>query len=490
MPKLPTFTAQVGEAPVSGGRRATAEDFGAVDLAPAAHALQKAGQQYIQDQEEGESRTVLVRQAEIRAKYAKRLDEATVNGEDLGKIREELDNELGTVADGLQTRKGTETAALHAANTGAIFDSQANQISVQRAGQEARVAGSQFLNSTGAILSTNPGYLPQAEKDVDAFVATLNRIPPSQRAAMAADLKQNMNVAAAMSQARLDPEGTKRAVEGGAYNITPEQRQQVVHQADATIRAKRVEENYIRAEKDYKDRERNDEARDNHFKSIMQGRGSSRAILDDPALTPATREHLIVFMDARAKSLAGGDRKSDPKAVRDLWMAIHAPDGAPNKIYTPDNIFAAVQSGKVNTNDANQLNTLLAQQRDDNGRTIGSKLQSQMAIFGRALSQDPRYIGQPTLVAEIQNDYQARVYQLVTDLRSRKEDPTQVFTPGNKNYVGSREFMQGSVESATAKASVTPGMRPVVTTQEQFDALPDGTVYVDSGGRTAVKRKK
>ena len=281
MPRLPTFTANIQPGAIAGGRRAGPEDM-AADITPVGRALQQGGEQVLSVVEEDESRKILVRQAEIRAKYAKRLDEATTNGEDVDKIRQELDNDLATATEGLQTKKGYETARLHTANTGAVFDNQANQIKVTRATLEARVEGGKFLNSTGALVSSNPTYLPQAEQDVDAFVATLTRISPEKRAEIADSLKQNLNVTAAMANARLDPQATIQAVKGGAYNMDPQQRQQVVNQAEAEIRARRVEENYQRAEQERLRREADDNARDRYFKDIMEGRGSRRAILDDP----------------------------------------------------------------------------------------------------------------------------------------------------------------------------------------------------------------
>lgn len=232
MPRLPTRSADIQPGAISGGRRAGIEDTGAVDLAPLGRTIQNVAESQMQVREDSESRKVLVQQAEIRAKYAKRLDEAATSGEELGKIREELDADLSKISENLQTRKGLETAQMHAANTGAVFDNQANNIAVTRATLEARVEGAKFLNSTGAIVGANPGYLPQAEQDVDAFVATLSRVPPEKRAAIAADLKNNLNVAAAMRQAQLDPDGTIAAIKGGQYNLDPTQRLQIEREAE------------------------------------------------------------------------------------------------------------------------------------------------------------------------------------------------------------------------------------------------------------------
>lgn len=488
MPKLPTYTASTQPGVISGGRMATAEDFGAVDLSSAAAAVRKAGTAYIQDAEEGETRQVLVRQAEIRAKYAKRLDDAALSGEDIGKIREELDTELSTVSDGLTTRKAADAAALHTANTGAIFDSQANQIQVTRATLTARVEGAKFLNTTGAIVASNPTYLPQGEKDVDAFVATLSRVPPEKRAIIAEELKQGLNVAAAMANARIDPEGTKRAVEGGAYNITPEQRQQVIGRADAEVRAKRTDEAYKRAEAEYQERERDEKARDSLFKGIMAGTVRARDVLDNPDLRPGTREHLVVFIEQRAKALAGQERKSDTATFNALYQSIIAPDGTPGKIYNTDAVFEAVKAGKLNTTDAERLRGIVMGQKDVNGRTFATKLYGRVADIKAALRQDPVMSAQPELSEAVQQRVVTLAEQRSEELRKENKSPNEMFNPNSKDYFFTPALLKQATNDAKAARDAMLPKAVRVSSQAEYDALDPGTNYIDSAGRPGVKK--
>lgn len=488
MPTLKTYTAQVRPAPISGGRRASGEDFGATDLSGVAKTVASAANAYITDAEESESRKVLVAQAEIRAKYAKRLDDAAINGEDLGKIKEDLTNEMSTISEGLVTRKGADTAALHAANTTAVFDNQANNIAVTRAVTEARVEGAKFLNATGAIIANNPSYLPQAEADADAFVATLTRIPLEKRNEIAANLKNNMNVAAAMVNARRDPEATKAAVQGGAYNLEPGQRQQVIGEAETAIRARRAEEAYIRADKEYQERERNEEAYDKNFKAIMGGTATRKDIMNDPNLKPNTREHLIVFMEARAKSLASGDRKSDPGVVRDLYLAAIAPEGTPGKIYTIDPIFQAVKDGKINTTDADRLRGIVAGQKDENGRTFGSRLSGRMQVIAGAMRASPEYNALPDFASAIQLEIMSRAEQRAAELRKENRPLGGMFDPGSKDYFFTPNLLKATADDVRAQQPTITIATP--KTQAEYDALPDGVTYRDDDNSIKVKRKK
>ncbi len=491
MPRLPTFTANIQPGAIAGGRRAGPEDL-AADITPVGRALQQGGEQVLSVVEEDESRKVLVRQAEIRAKYAKRLDEATTNGEDVDKIRQELDSDLATATEGLQTKKGYETARLHTANTGAVFDNQANQIKVTRAALEARVEGGKFLNSTGALVSSNPSYLPQAEKDVDAFVATLTRVAPEKRAEIAESLKQNLNVAAAMANARLDPQATIQAVKGGGYNMDPGQRQQVVNQAESEIRARRVEENYQRAEQERLRREADDNARDRYFKDIMEGRGSRRALLDDPALRPQTREHLVMFMEQRAKALAGQERQSDPGVKNALWLAIHAPDGDPRKIYNADKIFEAVQAGKLSTSDANQLNALVANQRDSNNRSFGQRLGARVQNINAAMRANPVYQAQPELASAVQNELIAQVEQRADALRRENRSPDALLDPESKDYFFKPNTLKSIEDDVRKRQEALQPKIPRVSAPDdpQLAQLPDGALFIDPQGITRQMTKE
>lgn len=484
MPLLPTYSAQLGGATINGGRRATAEDLtGAApyspDLTGVAATANKVANALIEDKQNDEARTALIASTEIRAKYAQQLDQAATNGADLDKLKEAMQSDLAKVGENFQTKHGTEALQLYTANTGLMFDEQANAIEVRRAAYNAQLAGSKFLDTASGIIQSNPAYLPFAEKDAEALASTFSRISPEHRAVIVTGLKQELNAAAAISAARTDPEGTKKKLEAGDWFLTPEQRSTALNKAETEIRAKRAEEAYARAEQERKRHELDDKARDTHFADIIAGKATRRSIMDDVTLLPATREHLINVMETRAKEGLNSEKRSDPVALRNLWMRINAPDGDPNKVYNGDAIFEGVRSGRINVTDANQLNNLVAAQKDENGRSIGTKLGGLMSVVGRALSQDPQFTAQPALVAEIQNDYQARVYEKVNQLRKEKKDPNSVFDPTSSDYVGSREFIQSSITAAKARARGVGAAAPV----DKGELVErDGVVYEFMGG--------
>lgn len=492
MPLLPKpYSAGGAELPISGGRRAAADDFSGGDLGNAGAKVQQFALNYLQETEEKEARKALVSAADIRAKYARELDAAAVDGRDLGKLKEQMQDELGKVGAEFQTKKGSDSLALHQSNSELMFDEQANRISVQRAAADAERSGSQFLNSQAAVLRSDPTALARAEEDAVALVATFSRLPAHLRSKVEDGLKKELNMAAAIASARMNPEDTKKRLDAGEWNLSPEQREMAVGKADSEIRAKRAEETYQRTLKEYEEGERDGKARDRHFAGIIGGTASRRAIMDDADLQPATREHLIVFMEQRAKALAGQEKASDTVTKKELWLAIHAPDGDPKKIYNADRIFEAVKAGKLNTTDANQLNSLVAAQKDEQGRAFGTRLYGRTKTVEAAMRNSPEYQYQPELAAAIQLELVSQVERKAAALRKEGKDPSVLIDdPEHKDYMFKPGIIKRVADDVKRRQMDALPKPPVIATQEEYDALDDGTIYVDSTGRQATKRGK
>lgn len=487
MPTLKTYTAQVRPAPINGGRRASGDDFGVNTGAGIAKAVASGVNAYVTDTEESESRKVLVSQAEIRAKYAKRLDDAAINGEDLGKIKEELTSEMSTISEGLVTRKGSDTAAIHAANTTAVFDNQANNIAVSRAYSAAITEGAKFTEALCQQVIRSPSALAQAEADVDAFAATLTRVSPENKNKLVTKWKQDLNVAAVTRATQLDPEGTKAAVEAGQYSLSADQRIDAIKYAGTVQSANRAAKALERADADYQERKRDEEATDGYVKRIVGGSVPAREILNDPNLSARSREHLILFQESRAKALASGDRKSNPAVVRDLYLSAIAPEGTPGKIYTIDPIFQAVKDGKINTTDADRLRGIVAGQKDENGRTFGSQLYGRLQVVQGALRGAPQYQAQPELAAQIVTTLAARAERAAEEARKAGKSPTSILDPDSKDYF----FKPGMLKAV--EDDVQQQMRAAMPKSVDLRVNPEAAAtveinqtFVDPNGVTRV----
>ena len=486
MLKLPTYSSQGSGGAVFGGRQASAADFSSSSSGvgiDAGHRIQSAATVAMNDIQEQEARTALVKSTEVRAEYARKLDEAALSGGDLPALKQQMADSMSKIGDTFQTRKGQENLQLYAANSEIMFDQQANSIAVQRAKQDAKQQGTAFMVSASKLIQSNPLYLPQAEADADALAATFTRVPAPVRAEIAAGLRKDLNMAAAVSAARMDPAGTKKRLDAGEWDLTPAQREVALNKADTEIRAARAEESYIRAEQQRQKVEADATARDEGFASIINGTFSRRQIMDDARLQPATREHLILLAEARAKAGANEERRSDPQTKLALWLGINAPEGSKNKIYNGDPVFNAVQSGKLNVTDANTANAQLAAQKDVNGRSFQSRLSTRIQTIGRTLNDSPQYKNQPELSASIQNYIISAAERKSAELRKANTPPDGMFDENSKDYF----FKPGILKEAAAhveqqalearKAASTP-----VRSIEEALAVADGKLFIDSSG--------
>jgi hypothetical protein len=440
MPKLQTYTARPQELP-TGFVPATASGVGG-DIGAALH---KGGQAVLQLHErigEDESRQAIVGAAQIRTKYAALLDQANLNGEDTADLKSKMNDELSAVGENFQTTKGQDALDLHTATTNMVFDEQANRMAVTQAAAQARLQATGLLASDSATLRSNPGYLPLAEKNVDALLDTFaGKLPPDKRAEVAQEMKGELNMAAVNAAARQDPSGTKDKLNAGEWTLTPKQREQGVAEADTQLRTIRADQRYQREEADYAQKKDNATESNRLLTKVFNGT-LSPTDLRYSTLPREDRENLAHFQDFWATYK---ENKPHPDKELSLWLDIYANSDDPRKIYNGDKIVEAAKNKQINRAEAQRLMDAVSKQTDENGRTIGTKLSQAMNEVGRAVAADLTVNWSPQNVAAIQLDYQARVLEKVADLRKAGTSPNQVFDPKSKDFVGSPEFIGMSI---------------------------------------------
>jgi hypothetical protein len=478
MPK--PFSATI-EKPTVAQPESTPESFGSgvgATIAKQADLIETA-------KEEGETRTALVATAQIRAKYAKALDDAQTSGAPVQPLQDKMNEELGKVGEGFSTNKGAAEMAIHTARTNELFQEQVNRVEVTRAAAQARLQGMEFLNSESATIASNPAYLASSLQNVDALVSTFTNVAPEKRALIAQELKNQLNAAAAMTSSRIDPEATKVKLENGAWDLTPEQRRLAISQADTAIRAKRVDEDHQRALRQQDIHDRNEAASLALTKGIIAGGVRDKDILNNPDLTSETSRTLIGFMAARAREVNGENKLEDQVAKRRLWLSINAADEDQSKIYSSKPVLDAVNAGQISTTTGDKFMTMLANSKDENNRSVGMKMRTLSVNFERALAADPRTLAfTAPQRAEIVNDYTSRVFDAVAEARSEgKGKLNTLFDAKSKDFVGSVDFTQQSIDAAMAKQREAIDAKHAVTkTPQDALAVKDGATFTDPNG--------
>lgn len=486
MGKIPTYTAGALDVGVGGGRRASAEDFGS-DFGSVGKGVSTAINAYVNDKEDDEARTALVESTKIRANYAKALDEAATSGADVEALKEKMNADLANIGANFQTKRGSSAVELYTANSNIMFDEKANAISVQRASIEARTKTAEFLRNAGSIIASNPGYVTTAEKDGHDFIDTFSRASPAVKAELKQGITHDLNMQAAVGSARIDPEGTKKKLEAGDWNLTPDQRTAALNRADMEIAQKRQDNDRAAAEARRVRAEDDDKARREYTQAILEGK-SIKAAVGDPRLTAESIQNLMHFQQWRIDEIRQGAEVGNKSLEMSLFKRIFAPDGTPGKIYSTDEIFRAVGPGMLNTTQAARLIGYTQANKDENGRTFGSRLVSSLTILGNNMKSAPEWMGRPAEeIANIQLTLRDQAEKHADELRKAGQNPDAILDPDSKDYF----FKPGKLKQIgdqvrqQSRTLAESGL-PRVSTKAERDALPPGTSYVGPDGSIAT----
>lgn len=486
MPQLPTYTAGLAPAPIAGGRRAESSDFRQGDFGASGRGIQQAASALMSDFEEQEQRRALISATEVRAKYAKALDEAAISGAPLEPLKAQMEAELAKVGENFSTKRGSESLQVYTANNNLMFDEQANRIEVQRAGAQARLDAGKFLRNEGQLVqSSNGAYLPTAIKNAEELASTFTRVPPHVRAEIADGLKKELNQAAALSSARVDPGGTVAKLEAGEWDLTPDMRAQALNYARTEKRGKEADELRARALEKEKRGEKINAARIDLFNGIQAGTVSWAMIRDDPRLqhpdAAQEREHLANILRVRAREAQGEEKKSNPIALRDAWLKIQSGEWT-----TGDKVIALVNDGTVNMRDGTFLMGLVAQQKDENGRSFGQRLSARMGAVIGAMRASPQYAAQPELAAAIQTELLSRAEEAASALRKDGKRPDSMFDPESKDYFFRPGLIKAVADDVQARQRrIMEETMPKVGDVSDISklGLKEGDMFLDPKGR-------
>jgi hypothetical protein len=483
MPTLKPYTANLVQ-PEIGGPRATPEAFGS-EIGAGLQSVGHGANVLYANIEERESRDAVVGASQIRAKYAKLLDEAQNSGTDTSKLKQDMTDELSKIGENFRTQKGQRALDMHTANTNLMFDEQANRIEVTRASAEAQLQAKQQIDSDSATLRSNPSFLAMAEDNARALVSTF-RLPPEKRALVENQMIEQLNMAAVASSVRIDPEGTMSKLEAGEWRLTPEQRQQGVNMARTEINGRRADEEYARRLMERDRIERGRAAQVTLGDRILQGTLGKNEIRDNPDLEWPQKAELIHFQRWLANEKSN---KTHPSEMMELFLQVFAPEGDPRKTYNADPIFRMAEQNRISANEARQAMQWVADQRDENNNTFKQKLAGKMQTIRSAMTADPVWAAQGELSGAVQMEVMNRADIRAKELRRENKDPSVIFDPTHKEYM----FAPGSLKSIAndVKAQQRAMITPKVTGEDDpvYKDLPAGASFIDPEGRPRTKGK-
>lgn len=489
MPQLPTYSAQLRglTGATGGGRRATAEDFstGFSGVSGAGDTLLKTADMLTARQEEEQARTAVVAGAEVRAEYARKLDEAALNGGDLGALKQEMLDKLSKVGEGFTTRKGDDSLRQQIANNEIMFDQQANQVSVMRAASDAKVTGQNFLNALGVRLARNPDELPQTLADLNAFADTYKgRMNPAQLADFKEMWVREANQMAAASATRLNPETGKARIEAGEWNLSPDNRRSLLEDADRRIQAKKRDEehSWIVAQRQKEETAKN--RLYDYTQDILKGKSVAAKAVDDPAFKGFANmiEHLDRFQRERARALREGDGSSNQVLLKDMLMRASLPDDDPKKLRNVQEVIQAMGPGGLNYGHTVALMQMVQMGKDEAGQSRNARVTSGLRELQGSLNRDPLYANNQQLNAEVSNRLEFMVRDRVNAAIKEGVPTNDLFDPKSKNYAFGWDMVKEAEKQVNQKRMelLRAGAVPVFSPTDILNLKPN-TTFLDPG---------
>ena len=369
MPTLPKpFTATIGERALFAGRQASAADFDGGGGLAAGRAIQEGADRLLATREEQNARAAIVGVAQVEEEFAKAQDEAFLSGAEMGPLKERMADALSKIGENFDTKRGVDQLAISTANANRRFDQQANQISVQRASANAKVAGEGLMRDLSAAVIRDPTQLKAKEAVIDEFAATVPDVAAHLRPGIADGMKKNLNQASAWSELKARPAETKTALEGGAWDLTAEARMQLIAQATQGIGAQRAEDDRIREQAARDRKARNEAAHDDLGKRIMEGKGVRGEVMSNPDLTAATREHLIDRMKRWNVDVGEKAAKTVPSVFNAIRARIDLPQGTAGRLTDTQVLWSHYGKG-LSKDDASSLEQRIQNNRSPEGQT-------------------------------------------------------------------------------------------------------------------------
>jgi hypothetical protein len=433
-------------------RFAEPEAFGAAS----GKALEEFGRELKTNIESSEVRRALTEQTRLRTRIMDALDEAAKTGTPFPEaIRPILDE-----ADQLQfqTRVAQEAWQLYRAQLDESTAHALRSAEAARAKIEVKNQGEELLVNLGRQITRDPSSLAEAEQVVRDFVQTFaGRMDAAALKEQERRLRNELHLTAVLAAMRIDPKGIEERLQRGEFELDPQQRMQEIQRAQQLAKAQERDRIQEIRDQEFLRRLKSEEARDEWFKAIRTGQAKEAAIIADPRLTAADREHLVSVLDAFRRAQEA-PWKDDPVTVARLVQGILAPLGSPERLSSPQPILDALASRKITPHEAVRLHALFTQARNELGETFASKVRRWHSDIQASISRNPIFMMQPMLGAQVANEWERELTERVRAFREgrSKVSEDELLDPRSPHSMVSPDVINDIIRRVSAQTSGGP----------------------------------
>lgn len=444
MPRLPTYSAKLDGGVVSGGRRASAEDTGAVDLTGAVRAVQAAGEGFLQEAEQEQTRQAIVENQRIRAQAIADLRAAEMEGRDTAPILEKLDEEIARVGEGFTTKRGAQAAEYHGQSSRAVVTEAAAVMNARRSGRQLANQARTFDAAAAQQLQIDPTALGRILAEREALMGTYSgKVPPELIAAARQEGEAVLTAASVQSVIEADPALAERLLRDVDHKpwgaLTPQQRASLVNTAQSAQTANANKKLAEERERKLAMQAAGDAAMNEMLQMQADGKLAqfdTNALLRRTDVDPDRRLQILNVHKALVKDMTQGPAKERPEVFNSLRERIDLPQDDPRKLRDVGEIWNVYAKGQGLSKEGASF---LERRMRDNRSESGQKWATAEAEAIRNLKGQ---LDKSTMLS-IDAAGGERVQSFTVHLRERKaqfekegKDPYSLLNPKSKDYIG------------------------------------------------------
>lgn len=275
-------------------------------------------------------------------------------------------------------------------------------------------------------------------------------------------------------------------------SLPPEQYFHILTEAEHYSRAAETESERSRLETERKKKEVADATMGEFLTRIIDpkpengGPLTEREIVGNQNLTWEQRQHAIDYKFRREQEMNSREEsKSNPAAVRELMLQIHAPDNDPTKTYNADAVMDAYKNKRISTNEMVFLRREVEQLRDGSTNPFMKDLQKARVTAEAMLTRTILGQSMPDVANEAAYRFDRDLEAKVQEYRAASKDPRTLLDPNSKDYVLSPErvksFMSNGSTALNAAAAQVATKAAAAEGRVSAPGYAIGTMYQVNG---------
>ncbi len=428
--------------------------------------------------------------AEARSDWSQKIDEQIRNGTvDPTKTKEDFQNYINKMDDGIQTREGRNFFERQGARLG-------GQVVKSAAHGKAVVAGEKAVQDYTTALNLNSNQLSQHPEDFEDVLGSSTEAVDAQIQSGVIDQKKGLKLkeetgrelakSAIRGWAKLDPDKADEVLNKGVYDkyLDGEDKQSMTGFVNQQRVAKDIEQRRAQTAQEKAMKLKSEAWQQSALPDLAKGSLETQKILDSP-MDANEKIRWLKLQEEAAKDSA----KTDPRVKNDITRRILLPDDDPQKITGIADMAPFVGKG-LSVTDTEQLNGFIQKLPEDQNMKDNRKRLMDLAS-AKLVKKDPMLgISDPDGEYNM-SQFQVALQNAEADMRKDKKPLKDLYDPNSKDYFGNKiGKYQSSPEEILAKMSGQSQMGAIHGAEGQPPPAADEMVSVVSPKGQKGKVKK